>query len=345
MPGTVKAGMNGESGTTKPDQCDPSYHLDALSPHDDTDSNSNSPILPPVIALSSTAGPKPSFVHGPKPSIPKVEDVSIWLRWAVHPASALHVLLLPPLLALPTHFLLLLRPYLPPPSNLSETPSLPFFLLSHPTPAPSRLSAAAEWGIRKAEKVARFGERGCGCVLFGGGGLGGVHTLHTPASSALNPTTAHFWIDYSHNHLSGPMKRYYLSQIAYWLQQALARTCVLASIHWRASTSAWNADAGVAAASCSPAKSCFVSRAWGIPDSRAQSRLSLGAPSFPEPGRCGAVTNRFAGRYSGHADSGVPDVDAGIDMRALHGPGHVCAQRPWIGIGNRYRHPFLRLRR
>jgi hypothetical protein len=44
----------------------------------------------------------------------KVEDVSIWLRCAVDAASALHVLLLPPLLALPTHFLLsLLHPYHP----------------------------------------------------------------------------------------------------------------------------------------------------------------------------------------------------------------------------------------
>jgi hypothetical protein len=46
----------------------------------------------------------------------------------------------------------------------------------------------------------------------------------TPSSSSLNPSIAHFWIDYPHNHLSGPMKWYCLSQIAYWLQQ---RWCVL----------------------------------------------------------------------------------------------------------------------
>ncbi|KAJ7865973.1 hypothetical protein B0H13DRAFT_1898297 [Mycena leptocephala] len=38
--------------------------------------------------------------------MPKVEHVSIWLRWAVDPASALRVLLLPLLLALPMHLLL-----------------------------------------------------------------------------------------------------------------------------------------------------------------------------------------------------------------------------------------------
>jgi hypothetical protein len=47
----------------------------------------------------------PSSV-GPQSSMPKVEDVS---AWAVDPASALRVLL-----AFPTHFLPLLRPYLPP---------------------------------------------------------------------------------------------------------------------------------------------------------------------------------------------------------------------------------------
>ncbi|KAJ7923122.1 ankyrin repeat-containing domain protein [Mycena leptocephala] len=105
-------------------------------------SNSNSPILPPAIALSSPAYPKPSFVRRPKSSMPRAEDVSIWLRWAVDPASALRVLLLAPLLALPTHFLLLLLPYLPL-SNLSPQPTFtPFFLFSHPTTAPERFSSA-----------------------------------------------------------------------------------------------------------------------------------------------------------------------------------------------------------
>jgi acyl-CoA-dependent ceramide synthase len=74
--------------------------------------------------------------------MPKVEDVSVWLRWAVDPASAMRVLLLPTLLALPTHFLLpLLRPYLPPSLQGVGNPFTPFFLLSHPTPASERLSS------------------------------------------------------------------------------------------------------------------------------------------------------------------------------------------------------------
>ncbi|KAJ7923157.1 hypothetical protein B0H13DRAFT_2405392 [Mycena leptocephala] len=61
----------------------------------------------------------------------KVENVSIWLRWAVNPASALRVLL-----ALSMHFLLpLLRPYLPLSLQVGNL-FMPFFLLSHPAPRP-----------------------------------------------------------------------------------------------------------------------------------------------------------------------------------------------------------------
>jgi acyl-CoA-dependent ceramide synthase len=123
---------------------DPSHHLAALSPHD-TDSDSNSPILPSTIALFSPPCPKPSLIRGHKSSMPNVEDVSVWLRWAIDPVSALRVLLLPLLLAFPTHFLLLLlRLYLPPYLQPLATanPFTPLFLLWHPTPAPERLSAA-----------------------------------------------------------------------------------------------------------------------------------------------------------------------------------------------------------
>jgi hypothetical protein len=76
--------------------------------------------------------------------MPKVEDVSIWLRWAVDPTSALQVLLLPLLLALPMHFLLsLLCSYFPLLLQGVGNPFTPFFLLSHLTLAPERLSSAA----------------------------------------------------------------------------------------------------------------------------------------------------------------------------------------------------------
>ncbi|KAJ7847783.1 hypothetical protein B0H13DRAFT_2405537 [Mycena leptocephala] len=92
-----------------------------------TTNNSN---LSPVFA---NLAPKPSFVRGPSPR-------SIWLRWAVDPASALRVLLLPPLLALPTHFLLpLLRSYLSLSLQAVGNSFTPFFL-PHPTPVPSSVA-------------------------------------------------------------------------------------------------------------------------------------------------------------------------------------------------------------
>ncbi|KAJ7795092.1 hypothetical protein B0H13DRAFT_2393177 [Mycena leptocephala] len=184
---------------------DPSHHLAALSPHDDTDSNSNSPILPPVIPLSSPACPKLCFVCGPKSSM---EDR--WCSSAPRFSDAL-----------------------PPPVPAPVSPSLatanhftPFFLLSRPTPAPERLSAAVvcpelvpttqlylkgpgdlallacsiilfsflrlvlshslfpalacRWGIRKAGKVVRFGEQGYAVAHRG---------PSMPSSSALIPSS------------------------------------------------------------------------------------------------------------------------------------------------------------
>ncbi|KAJ7923142.1 hypothetical protein B0H13DRAFT_2316832 [Mycena leptocephala] len=260
--------------------------------------------------------------------MPKVEDMSMWLHWAVDPTSALRVLLLPPLLTLPTHFLPApppvspslasrigqpLHPILPPlpphprpgvplvssrapragprrpcAARLHRCPVL--FLAARPEPQPFS-GVGAEVGIRKAGKMARFG------VLFGGGGLGGSESfsvvlscdswvcgmwcatraagrpspppflsfpsfpllfpsLLPPSSSLPVPPPAFllfppsFFLPHTHsinfrlnpctpyppplppprptsgstahNHLSGPMKRYYLRQIVYWLQQALA---------------------------------------------------------------------------------------------------------------------------
>ncbi|KAJ7821835.1 hypothetical protein B0H13DRAFT_2377045 [Mycena leptocephala] len=125
--------------------------------------------------------------------MPKVKDVSIWLCWAVDPASALRVLLLRLLLALSMHFLLpLLRPYLP--LSLQRlSPAVVHPELVKTTQlclkAPGDLALLAysvvlfsflrlmlshtlftmlvqRWGIRKAGKLARFGEQGCAVVYF-----------------------------------------------------------------------------------------------------------------------------------------------------------------------------------
>ncbi|KAF9513209.1 hypothetical protein BS47DRAFT_1485744 [Hydnum rufescens UP504] len=66
---------------------------------------------------------------------------------------------------------------------------------------------AIRFGVRKSDKVVRFGEQGYAYVM-----------------SQL-PTwwfrTEHFWIDYPHWRMMPLLKRYYLMQFAYWLQQLL----------------------------------------------------------------------------------------------------------------------------
>ncbi|KAJ7923155.1 ankyrin repeat-containing domain protein [Mycena leptocephala] len=168
---------------------DPSHHLAALSPHDDTDSNSNSPILPPALATSSPACPKLSFVRRPKSSMPRVEDVSVGLRWPVNPASALRVLLPPaprPPNARPPPPLARVPP--PPSTGLVVRPELvPTTQLYLKDPGDLALLASSvvlfsflrlvlshmlfpmlvrKRRIRKAGKVARFGEQGYAVVYF-----------------------------------------------------------------------------------------------------------------------------------------------------------------------------------
>ncbi|KAJ7719370.1 TLC domain-containing protein, partial [Mycena olivaceomarginata] len=63
--------------------------------------------------------------------------------WAVSPASAARVLALPPLLALPAHYLLpYLRPFLPTRLQSIGNPFTPFFLLSHLALTPERVTAS-----------------------------------------------------------------------------------------------------------------------------------------------------------------------------------------------------------
>ncbi|KAJ6557031.1 TLC domain-containing protein [Mycena vulgaris] len=92
---------------------------------------------------------------------------------------------------------------------------------------------ARRWGITKEGKMVRFGEQGYAVVYWGVFGVWGVYTLST--TRAFWFRTSYFWEDYPHTHLSGAMKRYYLSQIAYWLQQALVLMLALEkrrSDHW-----------------------------------------------------------------------------------------------------------------
>ncbi|KAJ7797923.1 hypothetical protein B0H13DRAFT_2298179 [Mycena leptocephala] len=186
--------------------------------------------------------------------------MSIWLRWAVDPASALRVLLLPPLLALPTHFLLpLLRPYLSLPLQGVGNPFTPFFLLSHSTAAPDRLSAAvvrpellipgaseAVGDTEAREGGAVWGAGVCGGLVFGGGAWGGVHPLHHPRLL----------------HVQAP-------HAALLARQALPRG-LLFSAYTRACIDSVlaRADAGSVRAASSPAESHSLLGAGFSPDSR-----------------------------------------------------------------------------
>lgn len=74
------------------------------------------------------------------------------------------------------------------------------------------------YGLRKPAKLARFGEQGYGLVYWGWTGIYGVYIM------AQLPTwwyrTEHFWIDYPYWQMIPSLKRYYLMQLAYWIQQA-----------------------------------------------------------------------------------------------------------------------------
>ncbi|KAJ7182880.1 longevity assurance proteins LAG1/LAC1 [Mycena crocata] len=192
-----------------------------------------------------------SAVTGPR--------VNPLFRWAVSPRQTLCVLLTPPMLAIPTHFIL---PILPPSLRPELNPFLAFFLLSHKAEPPERQAAAVtraeftgqlyvkglgdlalitwtvvlvglvrmlltsvfrglgkRWGIVKEAKIRRFGEQGYIIVYSAFIGAWGVYIMST--SRTWWYQTEFFWRDYPHNYLSGAMKRYYLSQIAFWLHQFL----------------------------------------------------------------------------------------------------------------------------
>jgi acyl-CoA-dependent ceramide synthase len=44
-------------------------------------------------------------------------------------------------------------------------------------------------------------------------------SFYASAKSYLHINTKGFWEDYPHTHMGGPLKAYYLAQIAYWYQQ------------------------------------------------------------------------------------------------------------------------------
>ncbi|KAK7470545.1 sphingosine N-acyltransferase lag1 [Stygiomarasmius scandens] len=171
--------------------------------------------------------------------------VSPWLSWAVRPVDSLKVLVIPLVL----YFNWQLLPW----SKDYPNPFGAFFLLSHPVPdSPPDDPRYAKgyydllfiayyivffslvrqlitinlcrpiaryFGIRKEGKLDRFGEQGYAFIYFAVMGAWGYRIM------GQLPTwwyrTEYFWIDYPHWDMKPELKRYYLMQMSYWIQQLL----------------------------------------------------------------------------------------------------------------------------
>jgi len=76
---------------------------------------------------------------------------------------------------------------------------------------------ARKLGVQKSSKLDRFAEQGYAVIYFSFFGSLGVYVM-----SQL-PTwwyrTEHFWLEYPHWRMTPLLKRYYLMQLSYWIQQ------------------------------------------------------------------------------------------------------------------------------
>ncbi|KAI5476781.1 hypothetical protein MNV49_007296 [Pseudohyphozyma bogoriensis] len=74
-------------------------------------------------------------------------------------------------------------------------------------------------GIRGGRKMERFMEQGYAVIYFSCSSLAGLYVMSHQPTWWFN--TSEFWKGYPHWDMPGPVKTYYLTQFAYWLQQAL----------------------------------------------------------------------------------------------------------------------------
>ncbi|KAJ3989693.1 longevity assurance proteins LAG1 LAC1 [Lentinula detonsa] len=213
------------------------------------------PFLPqtPVGSLTPERSNSPDLRLRRKP-----KTVNPYLRWAVIPAVSLKVLLVPIILHVNWKLVSpLLAQFIPQGSNYFSSdlpnPFTQFFLLSHRVPSSSdnipryqkgwcdlvfiayhvvfwsliRQSLtiyvfkpiARHFDIKKEQKLDRFAEQGYAMVYFAVMGAWGYRIM------GQLPTwwyrTEAFWIDYPHWDMKPELKRYYLMQMAYWVQQLL----------------------------------------------------------------------------------------------------------------------------
>jgi acyl-CoA-dependent ceramide synthase len=169
------------------------------------------------------------------------------MRWAVHPSSALKLLLIPIVLYVNWEAL---APYIAP--NIPN-PFACFLFIQHMSPnsSPERplyakgyfdfaflaynilffslvrqvitinisRPIAKYFGIKKDAKLDRFGEQAYAVVYFSFFGLWGLRIMSTLPTWWYR--TEYFYIDYPHWEMGPELKRYYLMQSAYWCQQLI----------------------------------------------------------------------------------------------------------------------------
>jgi len=204
----------------------------------------------PVGSLTPLRGNSPITRHAPR-------NVSLYLGWAVKPEASLKVLLVPLILYLNWELVSPLLARFIPKSNSYFSPDLPnpfaqFFLLSHRVPSSSDSDPryqkgwsdllfiayyvvfwslireslgkyvfkplARSFNIRR-KKFDRFAEQGYAVVYFAVMGAWGFRIMGQLPTWWYH--TEAFWIDYPHWDMKPELKRYYLMQMAYWIQQQL----------------------------------------------------------------------------------------------------------------------------
>ncbi|KAF9534225.1 TLC domain-containing protein [Crepidotus variabilis] len=185
-------------------------------------------------------------VRSPSPTFDKPRP-SIFLRWAIEPGSALKLLLLPIILYANWE---LVSPYV---KTDTLNPFGNFFLLSGLVPDSKpddpryqktywdlgflayhvvffsfvRQSLlfylsrplAKYFGLKRESKVDRFGEQTYALLYFLTMGLWGFRIMKSLPTFWYN--TTEFWLGYPHWDMKPELKRYYLMQFSYWLQQLL----------------------------------------------------------------------------------------------------------------------------